>query len=60
LYVRRLLSNASFQTSSFKLGRGPNGEVVLTMIVGQAGAISFLLPPDMPGQLSESLQKLAN
>jgi len=29
------------------------------MVVGQAGAISFLLPDDMPGQLSETPQKLA-
>jgi len=51
---------AAFKTSSFKVSRGPAGEPVLTMIIGQAGAISFLLPDDMPGQLSETLQKLAN
>jgi hypothetical protein len=51
---------AAFKASSFKLSRGPAGEPVLTMIVGHAGAISFLLPGDMPGQLSEALQKLAN
>jgi len=41
-------------------GRGPAGEPVLTMVVGRAGAISFLLPDDMQGQVSETLQKLAN
>jgi len=51
---------AAFKASSFKVGRGPAGKPVLTMVVGQAGAISFLLPGDMPGQLSETLQNLAN
>jgi hypothetical protein len=49
----------AFKASAFKMGRGPNGEPVLTMVVGRAG-ISFLLPDDMPGQLSETLQRLAN
>jgi len=49
-----------FRASSLKLSRGPGGEPILTMTVGRAGAISFLLPPDMPGQLSKTLQKLAN
>jgi hypothetical protein len=30
------------------------------MVVDRAGAISFLLPANMAGQLSEKLQKLAN
>jgi hypothetical protein len=30
------------------------------MVVDRAGAISFLLPANMAGQLSETLQKLAN
>src|SRR6478609_5689553 len=47
---------AAFQTSSFKVIRGPNGEAVLTLVVGHAGAISFLLPNDMPRQLSATLQ----
>ena len=51
---------AAFKTSSFKVSRGPGGDPILTMTVGQAGAISFLLPPDMLGQLSETLQRLAN
>jgi len=53
-------SVAAFITSSFRVGRGPAGEPVLTMVVGRAGTISFLLPGVMPGQLSEALQKLAN
>jgi hypothetical protein len=51
---------SAFKTSSFKVGRGPDGEPILTMIVGKAGTISFLLPDDMAGQLSECLQGLAN
>jgi hypothetical protein len=51
---------AAFKTASFQVGRGPSGEPVLTLVVGRAGTISFLLPNDMPGQLSATLQKLAN
>lgn len=51
---------AAFMTSAFPVGRGPAGEPVLTMVVGRAGTISFVLPGDIPGQLSETLQKLAN
>ena len=51
---------AAFKTTHFRLGRGPAGEPVLTMMVGRTGTISFLLPGDMPGQLSGTLQKLAN
>ena len=51
---------AAFKTSHFRLGRGPDGEHVLTMMVGKAGMINFLLPEDMPAQLSETLQKPAN
>lgn len=50
----------AFKASSFRLGRAPTGEPVLTMVVGRAGTISFLLPSGMPGQLNETLQKLAN
>jgi hypothetical protein len=53
-------SFSAFKTSSFEIGRGPAGEVVLTLTVGQSGKIRFLLPGDMPGQLSQALQKLAN
>jgi hypothetical protein len=51
---------AAFEASSFKVSRGPGGEGVLTMVVDRAGTISFLLPGDLPGLLSETLQKLAN
>ena len=50
----------AFNTSSFKVSRAPDGVGVLTMVVGQGGAINFLLPDDMAGQLSALLQKLAN
>ncbi len=53
-------TQAAFKTASFQVGRGQNGEPVLSMIVGAAGKISFLLPDDMPGQLSQALRKLAN
>jgi hypothetical protein len=53
-------SQAAFKTTSFQVGRGQNGEPILSMIVGAAGKISFLLPDDMPGQLSHALRKLAN
>src|SRR5437868_4032801 len=41
------------KTTSFILSRGPTGEPVLTMVVGRAGTISFLLPGGMPEQLAE-------
>jgi hypothetical protein len=53
-------TETAFKTTSFQVGRGENGEAVLSMIVGTAGKISFLLPDDMPGQLSQALRKLAN
>jgi hypothetical protein len=53
-------SVTAFKSASFQVGRGPNGEPVLSMIVGTAGKISFLLPDDMPGQLTHALLKLAN
>lgn len=53
-------TKTAFTTNSFQLGRGGHGEPVLTMIVGSTGKISFTLPADMPGQLSQALLKLAN
>ncbi len=50
----------AFKATSFNISRAPTGEPVMTMSVGRAGIISFLLPNDMPGQMSEVLQKLAN
>ena len=47
----------AFQSTSFTVGRGPNGEVVLSLTVGQTGAISFLLPDGMPEQIIEVLAK---
>lgn len=45
----------AFKTSSFEVGRGPLGELVLSLIVGELGKINFLLPSDMPDQLVTSL-----
>jgi hypothetical protein len=53
-------SVTAFKTASFQVGREPNGEPILSMIVGASGKISFLLPEDMPGQLISALLKLAN
>ena len=53
-------SVSAFKTTSFQVSRGPNGEPVLSMTLGNAGKISFLLPDDMPGQLTQALLKLAN
>ena len=50
----------ALKTTSIQVGRGENGEPVLSMIVGAAGRISFLLPDDLPGKLSQALRKLAN
>jgi len=47
----------AFQSTSFTVGRGPNGEVVLSLTVGQTGRISFLLPDGMPEQIIEVLAK---
>jgi hypothetical protein len=43
-----------------EIGRGAAGEAVLTLTVRESGKIRFLLPGDMPGQLSQALQKVAN
>lgn len=51
---------SAFKTTSFEIGCGPDGEAVLTLMVGQSGRISFLMTADMPGQLSQALQGLAN
>jgi hypothetical protein len=48
----------AFNTTGFQLGRGPKGETVLTLTVGEAGNISFILPTDMAKQLHETLGKL--
>ena len=41
----------AFITGGFQVGRGPEGETVLSMTVGGTGKISFLLPEDMRKQL---------
>lgn len=48
----------AFKTTGFQLGRGANREAVLTMIVGQTGKISFLLPGDMPENLMGALARM--
>ena len=51
---------SAFKATSFQLGTGPNGEAVLSLIVGATGKISFLLPDAMPSQISSAMRKLAN
>jgi hypothetical protein len=46
---------SAFHTSSFRLGMGERGEMVLTLIVGESGVISFILPADLEGQLFDAL-----
>ena len=50
----------AFRATSFEIGRGPAGEAILSLTIGDAGKISLVLPAAMPGQLSEQLQKLAH
>ncbi|MES2291787.1 MAG: hypothetical protein V4527_00630 [Pseudomonadota bacterium] len=45
----------AFIASGFKLGRGPAGELVLTMRVGETGELSFLLTAEFAEQLAKSL-----
>lgn len=48
----------AFNTTAFKLGQGPKGETVLSLIVGQTGHINFILPPDLEGLLYDALGRL--
>jgi hypothetical protein len=50
--------NTAFYTTGFRLDRGPKGENVLSLSVGETGNIGFLLPTDMAKQLQETLGKL--
>ena len=45
----------AFNTSSFQVGKGEEGETVLTLTVGDTGKISFILPGDLEGQLFDAL-----
>jgi len=53
-------THPSFTATLFRVGKAPGGEPVLTLFAGKAGLITFVLPNDMPGPLSQALQKLAN
>ena len=48
---------SAFNTTGFALGRGPEGETVLSLQVGETGQISFVLPADVRGQLNEGLTR---
>jgi len=45
----------AFNTTSFRIGKGEQGETVLTMTVGETGNISFILAADMEVQMIEAL-----
>lgn len=45
----------AFKATSFEVGRGPQGEPVLSLVMGQTGKISYLLTAQMVAQLMESL-----
>jgi hypothetical protein len=47
----------AFQTTGFQVGRGPKGEVVLNMLVGETGKIGFLLSPEMQAEMAVMLMK---
>ena len=49
---------SAFITTSFQLNKGPNSELVLSLIVGRGGKISFRLPGTMPNQILEAMAKL--
>lgn len=46
---------SAFNTTGFALGKGPEGDAVLSLQVGETGAISFVLPADVRAQLNEGL-----
>ena len=47
----------AFIASGVRLGRGPAGELVLTLRVGETGELSFLLTADFADQLAKSLSR---
>lgn len=49
---------SAFKTTSFELGRAPGGQSILTLVVGSAGRISFILIPEMVAQMVTSLARL--
>ena len=47
----------AFITGGFQVGRGPKGETVLSMVVGETGKISFLIPREMAVELAGVLMR---
>jgi hypothetical protein len=52
-----LAVQTAFNTSSYRVGQGPKGEMVLTLVVGKTGTINFLMPTDMAHQLNDTLRR---
>lgn len=46
-------------TKSFQVSQGPKGGTILSLMVGETGAINFLLLPDLEKQLFDALGKAA-
>lgn len=46
---------SAFETSSFQLGKSDEGDTVLTLTVGEAGNVNFILTGDMEKQLFDAL-----
>jgi hypothetical protein len=49
---------SAFDTSSFALAIGSEGQTVLSLTVSEKGHINFILPSDMSRQLQDALGKL--
>jgi hypothetical protein len=45
----------AFKAISFEVGRGPEGEPVLSLVMGETGKINYLLEPAKVAQLMDGL-----
>ncbi len=48
---------SAFFASGFSPGRGPEGQTVLGMAMAEGGKISFLLDPELLGELRAALER---
>jgi hypothetical protein len=49
----------AFKMTSFEVGRAPNGEAMLTLVVGTTGKIRFLVSEDLLDLLRQALHRRA-
>ncbi len=47
----------AFDASGFSIGRGPAAETVMGMEMAEGGKISFLLDPELLGELRAALER---